>query len=301
MSGNRLDAGIFIDFLRTLVPPGGAIVPFASVFIDESGTHSGSPALVLAGYLFERRMAARLDVKWRKILARERMPYLHMADFTKRESSTYAHIEFERRSEIEKEFIWLIKNYASFGFATYVNESIYRNALKRCAEEFDIGKAAQLTSGYSWLWADCFTTLTKVLRESSFKGKISYIFESGHDCQGYISSQLGKFISANRSFRAAAHYLSHSFAEKQDFCALQAADLLAWLTWKWVDKCEKLGIPSEERRKIHMRKDLQALFGTQQYVFHEFDAAEVETMLRFTSPAAANDPPWTAVFPLRRL
>lgn len=54
---------------------------FAEVYIDESGTHDGSPVMCVAGYLFLKAGANRFTREWGKVLKREKIPFFHMVDF----------------------------------------------------------------------------------------------------------------------------------------------------------------------------------------------------------------------------
>ena len=53
-----------------------ALVTLAEAYIDESGSHDGSPLLCLAGYIFTDRRARRFPRLFQPILDANRLPYL---------------------------------------------------------------------------------------------------------------------------------------------------------------------------------------------------------------------------------
>lgn len=52
---------------------------FLECYFDESGSHDGSPALSLGGYLFEKESCKTLDLGWKAVLDRYCLPYFRMS------------------------------------------------------------------------------------------------------------------------------------------------------------------------------------------------------------------------------
>ena len=50
-------------------------------YFDESGTHTGSRAVAVAGYVSTVEQWERFEVEWQAALAEFGVPYFHMADF----------------------------------------------------------------------------------------------------------------------------------------------------------------------------------------------------------------------------
>lgn len=72
-----IDSLIGLDVIDAIVPTDGLLVALAEVFIDESGTHAGSPVMCVGGYLFRKREAREFQREWGKRLAREGLAYWH--------------------------------------------------------------------------------------------------------------------------------------------------------------------------------------------------------------------------------
>jgi hypothetical protein len=70
-------------------------VSFASVYVDESGSHEGSPILCLAGFLYEDEHGELLDKAWRALLAREGLPYIRMSLFAAGKNPPFDHLSKE--------------------------------------------------------------------------------------------------------------------------------------------------------------------------------------------------------------
>ena len=58
----------FNGFLDVFVPDDVAVVVLRYVYMDESGTHNDSPAIAIAGYVFEKSQVQRFSRDWNKEL-----------------------------------------------------------------------------------------------------------------------------------------------------------------------------------------------------------------------------------------
>src|SRR5260370_16083601 len=92
------------------------LVAMLEAHFDESGSHAGSPALCVAGYLFKKEDAKALDLKWKGVLDHFNLPYFRM--------SACAHGNYpfdklcrEQRIEVETLMIELIREHMLFGSA----------------------------------------------------------------------------------------------------------------------------------------------------------------------------------------
>jgi hypothetical protein len=119
--------------LGALLPQGGYVVNFAMAWIDESGSHQGSPVLCLAGFLYEREHSLLLENEWRAIFARENMSYMRMSEFTKPGHATYAHLDMPRREAIQRELIDSVQRHRTLSFASIVNEPEFNDLFKKNA------------------------------------------------------------------------------------------------------------------------------------------------------------------------
>jgi hypothetical protein len=99
-------------------------VAFLECYFDESGSHSGSPVLCVAGYVFEQEQCRALDLGWKQVLDRYNLPFFHMTD------CAHHQWPFDRLTrddciDTQKAMIGLINQHAILGVAMVVNEHDY--------------------------------------------------------------------------------------------------------------------------------------------------------------------------------
>ncbi|MDP1874298.1 DUF3800 domain-containing protein [Phenylobacterium sp.] len=193
---------------------------FAEVYIDESGTHDGSPVMCVAGYLFLKAGANRFTKKWGKVLKREKIPFFHMVDFAPG-NSPFDHMHKQKRIEVEKELIATIHDCAVFGFSVTVDEREYNEII---TPKPSIGGA------YSFCLRGCLAAISDWRKRTNFRGEIAYFFEAGHRDQSEANRIMHEVFQHEEARRRFA-YGNHTFVEKTKVVPLQSADLLAWL-WR---------------------------------------------------------------------
>ena len=64
----------------TLPAGGGCVVNLVEAYFDESGSHSGSPVLCVAGYLLDSENAKPLTKEWTDVLAPKGLTHFRMVD-----------------------------------------------------------------------------------------------------------------------------------------------------------------------------------------------------------------------------
>lgn len=234
--------------LEVALPHGGYAVMLAEVYIDDSGSHAGSPVLCLAGYVFGCDEAKTLSRRWSEVLDAYHLPFFHMVDCA-HGAEPFGKLSPEQRIAVEKEMIALIREHSEYGFAVSVAERDYE-AVIPSALKVHIGSA------YSFCVRQCLTLVKDWLNSSGFKGDVAYYFEAGHARQCEALSILNAMFN---ECRLVDHYqhTAHTFADKRKFLPLQAADILAW---QW---------HTEKKHKIFRqptRKDLKALLRPQDKV-----------------------------------
>jgi hypothetical protein len=197
-------------------------VALAETYIDESGSHGGSPLLCLAGYVFKRRQAREFTREWGKRLRRERLPFWHtnpaMQGHGKPPFEPEDAWPDERRDKLQRALIKRVREQISFGFAVTVNEAEYNRLI---VPNSDLGSA------YTFCLRMCLTSVYSWHQRSRFDGQVAYFFESGHASQGEAGENMAR-VFATPNLREKFAYASHTFADKRRVAPLQAADLLAW-------------------------------------------------------------------------
>ena len=209
-------------------------------FIDESGTHWGSPTMSVAAYLFEEEQYWLLAKAWSDVLNEHSLPYFHMVDCAHRRGI------FEGRSEDEcdqvaRRLIGIIKLRIRCGIMCSIAE---RDFVEERPEDWDISSYTTivqwLVHGVS-LWA----------KEYSVTEDIMYVLESGH-AKSSEAHKAFRSLSMRKKMREMAKYAGHTFAVKDHRrlgYGLQAADILAW-EWNKDFIDERLGRPRGRRKSL---------------------------------------------------
>jgi Protein of unknown function (DUF3800) len=227
--------------LDVLLPDGGMAMQLVEAYFDESGSDATSEVLCLAGYVFQKDACVELDLRWRDVLAKYKLPFFRM--------SACAHgvkpfdaLSMDQRIAVEKEMIGLIKDYAAFGMAVTVDP-----------KQFDaiMPKIPEVGSAYSFCAHSCLVAVRWWADQNNYFGDIAYFFESGHRSASEANEIMNRIFNM-RNLRESHRYASHTFADKRKVRPLQAADLLAW---QWF---------TDQKRRMYgakrpVRKDCYAL------------------------------------------
>src|SRR5579871_3544038 len=103
-----------LAFAGNSASSGGVTVALEAYF-DESGTHDASPVMSVAGYLFSRDQALKLDEAWRICLKEYDIPYFRMSECA-HGTGVFKPIPLNDRIAIQRRMIGAIKLRAERGF-----------------------------------------------------------------------------------------------------------------------------------------------------------------------------------------
>src|ERR1035438_3878625 len=213
-------------------------------YFDESGTHAGSPVMCVAGYLLSAEQALHLDREWAETLTEFGVSCFHMADCA-HSVDEFIGLDPRKRKDLLVRLIGIIKRRVEIGIAVSISETDFgRIDAPKWKRGGPYSLAALQVLAAVVSWADRY----------SYKGKISYFFESGHKHQSHTNKAIDMLRA--RDQEGGVNYLryhSHTFAGKCDLRPLQAADLLAY---EWQKELRRLNMPSNQKT---MRQSLQSL------------------------------------------
>jgi hypothetical protein len=221
-----LDGGIWARMADVLLPNGGymvilsepdALIESGEVYVDESGSHEGSPLLCNAGYVFKKQSAIDFDGQWKADLKEADLEYFRMSACAGG-GEPFEDKTMPERIAIETKLIELTKRSTAYGFAVTLNEAEY---------DAIVPKTDQLGSAYSYCLRMCLVAVRAWAEHAKFNGDIAYFFESGHRHQAEANAIMD-MIFRDPGHRARYRYAAHAFADKKKARPLQAADLLAW-------------------------------------------------------------------------
>ena len=234
-----------------------------AAYFDESGTHEGSKALVIAGWVSSVSQWKKFQAEWRQLLDEYDLDHFHMTDCEnlrgqyqgwtqerKISAIQQAHKIIVRRISIPiavsldyEAYDFLDKKYTIRGMTNEVVRSPYTFCLEKCLSNIK-------------RWADRKLLYSK-------KHQIEYIFEHGNSYRGEVTTLFQKIemdASIKRQFRVS----KLEFGDKYVF-PLNAADMLAYETFK---EMENYHVPGFEERPL--RKSSKRLVGQLNQEFMEF-------------------------------
>jgi hypothetical protein len=229
--------------LSAMLPFGGHVTIQCQAYFDESASHDGARDLCLAGLIFTKAEAIKLAHEWRKVLRWKRLPYFHMVDCA-HGNGPFANLSKSERIEVEKRMIEIIKRRAIQAIAVTINNLEFVSVM---AEQPRAARA------YKTAYAFCtHTVLAGVglwIYSNPRVAKVAYIFEQGHNSAPQSMKIMNELFEVPEK-RQRYRFAGYAFMRKEDSCALQAADLLAWQWYK--DKKNQVeGMPR--------RKDCESL------------------------------------------
>lgn len=198
----------------------GFIVPIVHAYFDESGTHAGSPVLCVAGYAFWKRDARLLSKEWEKVLNMYNLPYFHMVDCA-HGNKLFSNLSLQQRIDVSKSLIEIVKNRAAIGFAVSVDTSAYNELMPEWAPA---------KSAYAFCARCVIDEMGKWFYKTNFHSKSAYFFEAGHESRAEAEQLIVGVLNNPFNTMKDVHYgyVAHSFIQKEEAPAVQAADILAW-------------------------------------------------------------------------
>ena len=238
-----------IDLLLELFPEPWAVL---LAFLDESGTDDTSPAMCVAGLLYERSAQKKLNRQWKAELEKAGIDYFHMREFCHRVGQ-FKGKDSKFCDQLHRSLIGIIKEHVIGGAAVLTMPEREFNAIRGQKWEF---------SQYTTCAYACVHFL---LGQASRlrQGPVHFFIESGHERQGELARLLEDFrvyskLQASIMPEGSPHakwrcFAASVFAGKKDIRSLQTADALAYELVK------------HERNRLEereMRKSLKAILGS---------------------------------------
>ncbi len=198
------------------------------VYIDESGTHAGAPVMILAGYIGRLGQWHAFDSKWERLLKREGLTHAHAKDIwhgTKEWKGWTLKQKIAFCLKTDK----LCQQQTLCCFSVVLTEADYKThyAAKPAPRK------GRVDTMYGLAFRICLSHLPDMIARSvGLDGlQINFIMESGHKNAGdadRILSDLRRLGDPTLS----PYVGTLSFAEKKQFPGLQAADMLAFSTYR---------------------------------------------------------------------
>jgi hypothetical protein len=243
----------FSRWLDLLLPGGGYVVALAEVYMDESYDGTDEPPYIhVAGYLFRKQKAKEFARAWSNHLTFKKLDYFHMAECAPG-NGIFKKLGKQGRIDLGRKLIELTHAYTTFGFAVTVHRADY--------EQIVGAREGMPDSAYAFALFVAMMRVRDWTEKMNFSGKISYVFEAGHDDKGKADAFM-KWMFASERIALNHSYGGHAFLPKET-PGLHPADMLAGH-----GNAEVTRRHDPNRRPV--RKDFEALVREQDFAV-EYD------------------------------
>ncbi len=232
-----------------------------SAYLDESGDHQGSPAVVVAGYVSSATRWRAFSEEWNARLVRWHIPAFHMTDFENRRGCFASWSNDERESRLD-ELLAVIKKHTLRSIAYVIRKQQFDN--------LNLSKPAKKLCGdaYGVAAIGCWYNLSLLLRDPRNNGYVEYIMDSRSRGSGSLLDIYRKQCE-DPAWVEQTRLLGLSFKDHRLSQPLQAADILAYEVYKQADR--QFGANTRKTR-YPLRK--LAVLGRQSW--HYADDAELQ-------------------------
>ncbi len=211
-----------------------------TVYADESGTHADSQAITLAGYISTPDRWERFEAEWRAALADFGVGMFHMTDFENRVGEFSDWPEALRRERLSR-LVKVIDDHALASFSVAFLRSDYEAVVTPEAHAYVGGP-------YGMAAVMAMIALGRQMNLIGLYGSLAYVFESGSSGLGQVLKVFTDNMNDPKR-RDELHLASISFQDKRWFIPLQAADILAYESYKHLPR--QLGVETWERGTRH--------------------------------------------------
>lgn len=201
------------------------------VYLDESGTHGNSPAVVVAGYVGEPTEWDQWTSEWEKT-KRGRINVFHAVHCNNR-SGEFSGLEEPERNALVQEMLPITPKHIKIGISIGIDMKSYRDAIEHRPD---------LNEHFGSPYLACFGWLLQDIVEDIEKSGIDREFHIFHEENQFKEDVISRYKWIVNNIPGGKRCSGLSFAKKSDCIPLQAADILAYETH------HKIKNPSKNRK-----------------------------------------------------
>lgn len=224
MGSNILDAPAimvpsFRDAARLMFPAGfkHRLLAVLTAYIDESGTHDGSPIFALAGCVSDSKGWEAFDRRWRKFLAHYELETFHMNKFENRIRPYDNWTDRQRRKALARA-LDITSQTVLFCFGSALVRKDF-NALSD-------GDKALLGNEYLICANHCAQIIANWQKKTGRDEFVAHVYDT--TTGAHMMREVAANTLNNDMLRKKFQLLSITFSRAREFAALQAADLVAY-------------------------------------------------------------------------
>lgn len=193
------------------------------VNLDESGTHRGSRAVAVGGFVSTATRWERFAQEWQDALRAWGLRYFHMTDFESRHGPYASWGETQRKERLNT-LLDIIHRYAMSSIGCIIQLEAFERLMSDKAKQW-CGDAYGLAS------IACYRKIAETASDPGIDGLLDIVMDRGvpgfgalHDIFG-AGREDAEWLNQNR-------IASLAVRDKELWCPLQAADILAYELYK---------------------------------------------------------------------
>lgn len=199
-----------------------------TIHIDDSGTHSQSPIAVAAGWIAPVTEWKKFIRQWEKEKNQLSFNVFHMADaMTSAEKTEFENWNLRKRIKAVRKLRSVINGRVTKGFAIWIVKQDYDDLVKG-ELRIQLGK-----SHYTRAVCDLIGWIELWRNQHNIREPIEYVFDRMSKGRGEIDQVFKSAEERGNELHKYGIYKGcHSFRDKAEILPLQAADMIAWLTYQ---------------------------------------------------------------------
>jgi hypothetical protein len=215
---------------------------FLECYLDESGTHSNAEVCTVSGYVAGKGQFNKFDSLWNEALADFGVPYFHAKEFWARVNGKRIDPYAGWDDKKDDEFLGRLAIAITSHKLSPISCTIFNGDFFKCGERLrkyltgaQVKNAKFVTSGcpsrpYYMAFLLCVTTAVSFVPTGG-RSKVQYFCGLDRVMRGYAAEFLGQILEhPDTKNRECIGNIDFPLAAKTS--ALQAADLLAYLTYQ---------------------------------------------------------------------
>ena len=191
------------------------------LYFDESGTHKSAAGIAIAGYVASTDSWLHFSEDWSVALKRFGVSCFHMTDWENRRGEFKGMKERERKRLYNK-LVTIIHRYAEGGLAASFHVHDFQKADLLLGSPYIFCSTLAIAAANQWA------------ETVSFDDELEFVFEKGAETASYFKRAF-EAAQKNKQFAARFRLGSISYADRRRVVPLQAADILAYETYKKLD------------------------------------------------------------------
>lgn len=210
-------------------------------FFDESSDGKSERIFVVAGYVGTEEQWEHFAEHWREELKKFGLTEFHMVDCESGKKQ-FNGMHRNLRSTMQREFIEIINESGAIGTSTAMLLQDYKQLLCRLQPYLKFPKGLPVSGNLNDPYFLPFKlAIEQVAINSSVWMKdgeqIAFVFDQKNTVQGKAKGFFDDIFKWDRPWAKRIEPKGLKFASKSESVPLQAADVLAYESFRWVDEC----------------------------------------------------------------